>query len=157
MWDVQSEPEWFISCSRMVSFFLPHYSPFLNPVQELFSLWQWTVYEDQPHDQILDTMSAGCLDIVREGSDMQKDLSQMDCKRGFKVWCGQELQPKGRRHRWQVLFNSSTRVYLGCVSSNLVALVHFGQETNCCAELHVAGKICMKSLKRVSMVWRNVS
>jgi hypothetical protein len=52
----------------MVSLFLPPYSPFLNPIEEIFSSWRWKVYDHHPHDQIslLDAMNAGCLNISSE-------------------------------------------------------------------------------------------
>ena len=48
------------------SLFLPPYSPFLNPIEELFSAWRWKVYDHQPHDQmsLLEAMDAGCRDIT---------------------------------------------------------------------------------------------
>ncbi|KAI7810071.1 hypothetical protein IRJ41_021635, partial [Triplophysa rosa] len=60
--------EWFAAHPRMVSLFLPPYSPFLNPIEEFFSSWGWKVYDRHPHDQmsLLDRMNAGCLDISSE-------------------------------------------------------------------------------------------
>ena len=70
--------EWFAAHPRIVSLFLPPYSPFLNPIEELFSTWRWKVYDHHPHDQIslLDAMNAGCLDISAEDCQgCQKILS----------------------------------------------------------------------------------
>jgi len=60
--------EWFAAHPRMVSLFLPPYSPFLNPTEEFFSLWRWKVYDHHPHDQmsLLDAMDDGCQDISAE-------------------------------------------------------------------------------------------
>jgi transposase len=60
--------EWFTAHPRMMSLFLPPYSPFLNPIEELFPSWRWKVYDHRPHDQmfLLDAMYAGCLDISAE-------------------------------------------------------------------------------------------
>ena len=40
---------WFEVHPRLVRLFLPPYSPFLNPIEELFSAWRWKVYDHQPH------------------------------------------------------------------------------------------------------------
>ena len=60
-------PEWFAAHPRMVSLFLPPYSPFLNS-HKLFSSWRWKVYDHHPHNQmsLLEAMNAGCLDISAE-------------------------------------------------------------------------------------------
>ncbi len=39
---------------------------------------------------------------------------------------------------------------LRCVSSVLVALVHFGSEINCCAELHVSKENCVRTFEKVN-------
>ena len=59
---------WFADHPRMMSLFLPPYSPFLNPIEEFFSAWRWKVYDHRPHDQmsLLDAMDAGCRDISAE-------------------------------------------------------------------------------------------
>ena len=46
--------------------FLSPYSPFLNPIEELFSAWRLKVYDCQPHTQLslLEAMDAGCKDIT---------------------------------------------------------------------------------------------
>lgn len=44
--------KWFTAHPRMVSLFLPPYSPFLNFIEEFFSSWRWRVYDHQPHDQM---------------------------------------------------------------------------------------------------------
>ena len=41
--------QWFVTHPRMLIEFLPPYSPFLNPIEELFSAWRWKVYDRQPH------------------------------------------------------------------------------------------------------------
>lgn len=43
--------EWFHVPQRMLMEFLPPFSPFLNPVKELFSAWTWKVYDHRPEDQ----------------------------------------------------------------------------------------------------------
>lgn len=62
----QAITTWFEVHPRLVSVFLPPYSPFLNPIEELFSAWRWKVYDHQPHDQmsLLEAMDAGCRDIT---------------------------------------------------------------------------------------------
>ncbi|KAI7810267.1 hypothetical protein IRJ41_023891, partial [Triplophysa rosa] len=64
----RADTEWFAAYPRMMSHFLPPYSPFLNPIEEFFSSWRWKVYDHHPHDQmsLLDAMNAGCLDISAE-------------------------------------------------------------------------------------------
>ena len=59
---------WFAAHPRMMSLFLPPYSPFLNPIEELFSAWRWKVYDHRPQDQmsLLEAMAAGCMDIAPE-------------------------------------------------------------------------------------------
>ncbi|XP_034144995.1 uncharacterized protein LOC114829938 [Esox lucius] len=62
----QAITAWFEVHPVLVSLFLPPYSPFLNPIEELFSAWRWKVYDHQPHDQmsLLEAMDAGCRDIT---------------------------------------------------------------------------------------------
>ncbi len=62
----QAITTWFEVHPRLVSLFLPPYSPFLNPIEEFFSAWRWKVYDHQPHDQmsLLEAMDAGCRDIT---------------------------------------------------------------------------------------------
>lgn len=62
----QAITSWFEDHPRLVSLFLPPYSPFLNPIEEFFSAWRWKVYDHQPHDQmsLLEAMDAGCRDIT---------------------------------------------------------------------------------------------
>ncbi len=59
-----SSHRWFTAHPRMVSLFLPPYSPFLKPIEGLFSSQRWKVYDQQPYNQmsLLDTMNARCLD-----------------------------------------------------------------------------------------------
>ncbi len=65
VWDRTVVTEWFAAHPRMMSLFLPPYSPFLNPIEELFFSWRWKVYDHQPHDQmsLMDAMNAAYLDI----------------------------------------------------------------------------------------------
>nr|XP_024662096.1 uncharacterized protein LOC112436599 [Maylandia zebra] len=62
----QAITTWFEVHPRLVSLFLPPYSPFLNPIEEFFSAWRWKVYDHQPHDQmsLLEAMDAGSRDIT---------------------------------------------------------------------------------------------
>jgi len=62
----QAVTAWFEVHPRLICLFLPPYSPFLNPIEELFSTWRWKVYDHQPHDQLslLEAMDAGCRDIT---------------------------------------------------------------------------------------------
>ncbi|XP_026048262.1 uncharacterized protein LOC113036261 [Astatotilapia calliptera] len=62
----QAITTWFEVHPRLVSLFLPPYSPFLNPREEFFSAWRWKVYDHQPHDQmsLLEAMDAGSRDIT---------------------------------------------------------------------------------------------
>lgn len=57
--------EWFTAHPRMLSLFLPPYSPFLNFIEEVFSSWRWKVYGHHQHDRmfVLDAMNVGRLDI----------------------------------------------------------------------------------------------
>ena len=71
--------EWFAAHPRMVSLFLPPYSPFLNPIEELFSLWRWKVYDLHPHIKCT-SWTQWMLDawtyqqkITRDGSGMPED------------------------------------------------------------------------------------
>ena len=59
---------WFAAHPRVISLFLPPYSPFLNPIEGFFSVWRWKVYDHRPQDQmsLLDAMDAGCRDISVE-------------------------------------------------------------------------------------------
>ena len=40
---------WFTNHDQFEVLYLPPYSPFLNPIEELFSAWRWRVYDRQPH------------------------------------------------------------------------------------------------------------
>nr|XP_015832862.2 uncharacterized protein LOC107397388 [Nothobranchius furzeri] len=57
------QSKWFVAHPRMESLFLPPFSPFLNPIEELFPSWRWKVYDHHPHDQmsLLDAMYAGVM------------------------------------------------------------------------------------------------
>lgn len=59
---------WFAALPRMSVLFLSPYSPFLNPIEEFFSVWRWKVYNHSLHKQLslLDAMNAGCGDISPE-------------------------------------------------------------------------------------------
>ena len=61
----QAITTWFEVHPRLVRLFLPPYSPFLNPIEEV-SAWRWKVYDHQPHDQmsLLEAMDARCRDIT---------------------------------------------------------------------------------------------
>ncbi len=54
--------QWFAIYYRMLMEFLPHYSPFLNPIEEFYSAWRWKVYERQPHTlmTLLAAMDVAC-------------------------------------------------------------------------------------------------
>jgi len=39
---------WFQANPRFMTLYLPHYSPFLNPIDDFFSAWRWKVYDRQP-------------------------------------------------------------------------------------------------------------
>ncbi len=89
--------EWFAAHLRMMSLFLPPYSPFLIPIEEFCSSWRWKVYDHQPHDQmsLLDAMNAVCLDISLE--DCQgwiRHAKQLFCPRWHTMWCGWESVTK---------------------------------------------------------------
>ena len=43
-------PNWFTAHPRFC--YLPPYSPFLNPIEELFSAWRWKVYDRNPQTLI---------------------------------------------------------------------------------------------------------
>ena len=60
--------EWFEALPKLMSHFLPPYSPFLNPIVELFSTWNWKVYDHCPQDQmsLLKATNAACQDISVE-------------------------------------------------------------------------------------------
>lgn len=57
--------EWFATHPRFVMVFLPAYSPFLNPIEELFSSWRWKVYDRNPYGRatLLQAMEEACGDI----------------------------------------------------------------------------------------------
>ncbi|KAJ8332376.1 hypothetical protein SKAU_G00425490 [Synaphobranchus kaupii] len=57
--------DWFIAHPRFSGLFLPPYSPFLNPIEELFSAWRWKVYDRNPHERmtLLQAMEEACGDI----------------------------------------------------------------------------------------------
>ncbi|XP_063324685.1 uncharacterized protein LOC134634684 [Pelmatolapia mariae] len=57
--------DWFTNNPRFSNIFLPAYSPFLNPIEELFSAWRWKVYDREPYVRVhlLQAMEEACLDI----------------------------------------------------------------------------------------------
>ncbi|XP_038569875.1 uncharacterized protein LOC119899396 [Micropterus salmoides] len=61
--------EWFTTNSNhFLNVCLPPYSPFLNPIEEFFSLWRWKVYDRQPYtrENLLRAMELACVDIPVE-------------------------------------------------------------------------------------------
>ncbi|XP_051238676.1 uncharacterized protein LOC127353457 [Dicentrarchus labrax] len=60
--------QWFAAQNRMLMEFLSPYSPFRNPIEEIFSAWRWKVYDRHPHTQttILAAMDAACDDITAD-------------------------------------------------------------------------------------------
>ncbi|KAJ8008780.1 hypothetical protein DPEC_G00081970, partial [Dallia pectoralis] len=56
---------WFQARPRFMTLYLPPYSPFLNPIEELFSAWRWKVYDRQPLERatLLQAMDYACEDI----------------------------------------------------------------------------------------------
>ena len=56
--------DWFTNHANF-TLYLPPYSPFLNPIEELFSAWRWKVYDRQPHARmpLLQAMEEACGDI----------------------------------------------------------------------------------------------
>ena len=72
--------DWFTNHNTFTVLYLPPYSPFLNPIEELFSAWRWKVY-GQPHAACLfckqwkrhaETLTWGQSWV---GYDMQGDIS----------------------------------------------------------------------------------
>ncbi|XP_019203725.1 uncharacterized protein LOC109195670 [Oreochromis niloticus] len=57
--------DWFTNNPRFSNIFLPAYSPFLNPIEELFSARRWKVYDREPYVRVhlLQAMEEACLDI----------------------------------------------------------------------------------------------
>ena len=64
IWDNMS----FHRAAHFSVLYLPPYSPFLNPIEELFSAWRWKVYERNPQDQVplLQAMEEACGDVSVE-------------------------------------------------------------------------------------------
>ncbi len=59
---------WFNAHPRFTVLFLPAYSLFLNPIEELFSAWRWKVYDHNPYLQqnLLEAMLDPCGDVSVE-------------------------------------------------------------------------------------------
>lgn len=57
--------DWFTNHNNLTVVYMPPYSPFLNPIEELFSSWCWKVYDRQPHARLplLQAMEEACGDI----------------------------------------------------------------------------------------------
>ena len=74
MWDNVCFPhshlvrQWFAAHDRMLVEYLPTYSPFLNPIEKIFSAWRWKVYDRHLHVQmaLLAAMDAACDNITAE-------------------------------------------------------------------------------------------
>ncbi len=54
--------DWLAAHERITVEFLPPYSPFINPIEEFFSVWRWKVCDNRPQDQmsLLGAMNAVC-------------------------------------------------------------------------------------------------
>lgn len=59
---------WFTAHPRFLVVYLPPYSPFLNPIEELFSAWRWKVYNQNPQTRVplLQAMEDACGDIAAD-------------------------------------------------------------------------------------------
>ena len=59
---------WFQAHPQFTALYLPPYSPFLNPIEELFSTWRWKVYDRHPHEQVtlLQAMDEACNTITAD-------------------------------------------------------------------------------------------
>ncbi len=59
--------DWFAAHERITVEFLPPYSPFINPIEEFFSVWR-KVCDNRPQDQmsLLGAMNAVCEDITAD-------------------------------------------------------------------------------------------
>ncbi|XP_032877765.1 uncharacterized protein LOC116973630 [Amblyraja radiata] len=59
---------WFQAHPQFLTVYLPPYSPFLNPIEEIFSTWRWKVYDRHPHQQVtlLQAMDNACDDITAD-------------------------------------------------------------------------------------------
>jgi hypothetical protein len=64
----QMEQAWFQAHPQFTTLYLPPYSPFLNPIEEFFSMWRWKVYDRRPHEQatLLQAMDDTCNDITAD-------------------------------------------------------------------------------------------
>ncbi len=60
--------DWLAAHERITVEFLPPYSPFINPIEEFFSVWRWKVCDNRPQDQmsLLGAMNAVCEDITAD-------------------------------------------------------------------------------------------
>ncbi|XP_016112695.1 uncharacterized protein [Sinocyclocheilus grahami] len=56
---------WFADHPTFLVQYLPPYSPFLNPIEELFSAWRWKVYDRQPFVRmpLVQAMEEACDEI----------------------------------------------------------------------------------------------
>nr|XP_024659555.1 uncharacterized protein LOC112435343 [Maylandia zebra] len=97
---LQAITTWFEVHPRLVSLFLPPYSPFLNPIEEFFSAWRWKVYDHQPHDQmsLLEAMDAGSRDIT-------------DVTAAVLSICGRTCPPPKWCPRYYISFCPTTRFF----------------------------------------------
>ena len=55
---------WFTNRHQFKVLYFPPYTPFLNPIEELFSAWRWRIYDRQPHARMpfLLAMEQACAD-----------------------------------------------------------------------------------------------
>eukprot|EP00063_Salmo_salar_P061727 XP_014036562.1 PREDICTED: uncharacterized protein LOC106590264 [Salmo salar] len=62
---------WFTGHPVFIALKLLPYSPFLNPIEELFSAWRWKMYDRQPHQRIplLQAIDEACGDIDQAPGD----------------------------------------------------------------------------------------
>ncbi len=75
----------------MTLYLLP-YSPFLNPIEDIFSAWRWKVYDRQPleHATLLQAIDEACDDISEDQcqSWIRHDKSFPRCMNNNDINCG---------------------------------------------------------------------
>ena len=91
--------DWITNHNNFSVVYLPPYSRFLNPIEELFSACRWKVYDCQPHARLplLKAMEEACGDIEvgSEGDIFPVAYPGMTLLVMWMRWCGQTLTEGG--------------------------------------------------------------
>ena len=105
--------EWFEAHARCTMVFLPPYSPFLNPIEELFSSRRWKVYDRRPYERVtlLQAMEEACEDIQDAACQAwirpRKTVFSPDVWRG-KIFVATSMRTCGRKEMIDMIIHEDS-------------------------------------------------